>query len=127
MGSMVLALWGRRDLAQDAGLPEPGPGFGGVALAHNVRLRAEVDAVLAEAERAGGRVLKPAEDAFWGGHSGYFVGLDGHSCQEARNGSRISQSPRTAACGCPTTRPRWPAEPADGGAVTRAEMAALRS
>lgn len=85
MGGMVLALWGRGDLAQDAGLPEPGPGFGGVALAHNVRRRDEVDAVLAEAARAGGRILKRAEDAFWGGYSGYFADPDGHPWEVAWN------------------------------------------
>ncbi|MFZ5789962.1 MAG: VOC family protein [Pseudomonadota bacterium] len=85
MGGIVLAVWGRGDLARDAGLPEPASGFGGVALAHNVRLRAEVDTVLAEAERAGGRILKPAEDAFWGGYSGYFADPDGHPWEVAWN------------------------------------------
>src|SRR5688500_10929735 len=65
LGGIVLALWSRAELAADARLPEAGSGFGGIALAHNVRSREEVDAVLAQAEAAGGRILKPAEQAFW--------------------------------------------------------------
>ena len=86
LGGMVLALFGRAALAADARLADPGPaGFSGIALAHNVRHREAVDAVLAEAERAGGRILKPAEDAFWGGYSGYFADPDGHAWEVAWN------------------------------------------
>jgi len=83
-GGMVLALFGRAALAEDAHL-SLGTGFGGIALAHNVRSKAEVAAVLAEAERSGGRILKPAQDTFWGGHSGYFADLDGHAWEVAWN------------------------------------------
>ena len=77
VGSLVLALYSRRALAADAHLPPEGSGFGGIALAYNVRTRAEVDAVLREAAQAGATILKPAEDAFWGGYSGYFADPDG--------------------------------------------------
>ena len=53
------------------------PGFGGITLAHNVRTKTEVAEVLALAERAGGHIIKPAQDVFWGGHSGYFSDPDG--------------------------------------------------
>ena len=81
---MVLALWGRDALAQDASLPDPG-GFGGIALAYNTRTREEVDAVLAEAADGGGQILKPAADTFWGGYSGYFADPDGHPWEVAWN------------------------------------------
>jgi catechol 2,3-dioxygenase-like lactoylglutathione lyase family enzyme len=84
IGGAVLALWGRDALAKDAGLPDAG-GFGGIALAYNARTREEVDAVLAEAAAAGARILKPAEDTFWGGHSGYFADPDGHVWEVAWN------------------------------------------
>jgi uncharacterized protein len=74
---MVLSLFGRKELAADARV-EDGSGFGGVTLAYAVRTREAVDGVLAEAEAAGARILKPAEDAFWGGRSGYFADPDGH-------------------------------------------------
>jgi uncharacterized protein len=87
LGGIALVLWGREALAEDARLPGPGPGggFGGVALAHNVRTREEVDAVLARARAAGGRVLRPAEDASWGGYTGYFADPDGHPWEVAWN------------------------------------------
>jgi catechol 2,3-dioxygenase-like lactoylglutathione lyase family enzyme len=85
LGGMVLALWGRDLLAQDGCLPSGGQGFGGIALAYNARTRAEVDAVLAEAEAAGAQILKPAGDAFWGGYTGYFADPDGHPWEVAWN------------------------------------------
>ena len=72
MGKTWLSLYPREELAKDAGVADRGPGFSGVALAHNVRSEEEVDTVLAEAERAGGKIVKAAERAFWGGYSGYF-------------------------------------------------------
>jgi catechol 2,3-dioxygenase-like lactoylglutathione lyase family enzyme len=87
LGGIGLALWSRTALAEDAGLPEPGPpdGFAGVALAHNVRTRDEVEALLARAVAAGGRLLRPAQDASWGGRTGYFADPDGHLWEVAWN------------------------------------------
>ena len=62
---MIIALWPRAQLAEDAGIPARGSGFAGIALAYNTRTREEVNAVLAEAEAAGGHVVKPAADTFW--------------------------------------------------------------
>ena len=84
-GGMVLALWGREALADDAGLPDAGSGFRGIALAYNTRERAEVDAVMDEAKAAGARIVKPAHDAFWGGYTGYFEDPDGHLWEVAWN------------------------------------------
>jgi catechol 2,3-dioxygenase-like lactoylglutathione lyase family enzyme len=80
----ILALWSRTSLAEDAGVKDSG-GFGGIALAYNARARPEVDAVLKEAVAAGGRLLKPAHDTFWGGYSGYFADPDGHVWEVAFN------------------------------------------
>lgn len=84
-GSLVFALYGRADLAKDACVDDSAPGFSGVALAHNVARREDVAAVLAEAEAAGARIAKPAQDVFWGGHAGYFTDLDGHLWEVAWN------------------------------------------
>ena len=81
----VLGLFPREALAADAGVPPAGEGFRGVALAVNVDAREDVDAALAEAARAGARVVKPAEDAAWGGRSGYFADPDGHLWEVAWN------------------------------------------
>ena len=85
LGGFGLALFGRDDLAADAGVDGKGEGFRGVTLAHNVRTPAAVDATLADAVAAGGRLVKPAEATSWGGYSGYFTDLDGHLWEIAHN------------------------------------------
>ncbi|MGH3442778.1 MAG: VOC family protein, partial [Nitriliruptorales bacterium] len=77
-GAVVLALWGRENLAKDANLEVERSGFGNAALAMNVGSEDAVDATLAAAEAAGGTIPKPAERADWGGYSGYFSDPDGH-------------------------------------------------
>jgi uncharacterized protein len=84
-GQIVLALYPHDELAKDAHVSAGGAGFRGVTLAHNVAAKDEVAAILADAEAAGGRVMKPAQDVFWGGHSGYFVDPDGHLWEVAWN------------------------------------------
>jgi uncharacterized protein len=84
-GGMAFALYPRSDLAKDAGLAPEGQGFAGFALAYNARSRADVDAVLAEAQGAGATILKPAQEAFWGGYSGYFADPDGFLWEVAWN------------------------------------------
>jgi predicted lactoylglutathione lyase len=83
-GGMVVALWGRDQLAEDSEVEDTG-GWGGVTLAHNVRSPAEVDAVIAEAEAAGARIGRPGAETFWGGYSGLFVDPDGHPWEVAHN------------------------------------------
>ena len=84
-GGMVLSLYGRAALAEDAGVPATGGGFSGITLAWNGRDPAEVDVVLAAAVAAGGRLVKPAQAASWGGYSGYFADPDGHLWEVAHN------------------------------------------
>jgi catechol 2,3-dioxygenase-like lactoylglutathione lyase family enzyme len=83
-GGMVMALWDRGKLAEDSAVSDAG-GWGGVTLAHNVRSPEEVDAVLAEADAAGGTVARPGGPTFWGGYSGVFVDPEGHPWEVAHN------------------------------------------
>lgn len=88
MGSVRLALYPLDELAKDAGLsPQAAPSlpFTGFALAHNVRTREEVALVIETAVKGGGKLLKPAQDAFWGGVSGYFSDPDGYLWEVAWN------------------------------------------
>jgi uncharacterized protein len=85
LGGMLLSLYPRHLLAEDIGIPERGSGFSGITLAHNTVSEAEVDAVLAEAAKLGGTLVKPAQKVFWGGYSGYFRDLDGHLFEVAYN------------------------------------------
>ena len=75
---LKLALWPRASIAHDTGLP-PGPASPtNLTLGHIVGSREEVDRVMAGAQSAGARILKPAHDTFWGGYAGYFQDPDGH-------------------------------------------------
>jgi uncharacterized glyoxalase superfamily protein PhnB len=84
-GGVVLALYRRKLLADDANILTEGSGFGGVTLAWNVRSSAEVDAALDAAKATGARILRPAHKTFWGGYSGYFADPDGHPWEVAHN------------------------------------------
>ena len=72
-------------LAEDATVTEQGEGFEGITLAYNTRSREEVDEVLRMAAALGARIVKPAQDVFWGGYSGYFADPDGHLWEVAWN------------------------------------------
>ncbi len=84
-GGMALALYPRHELAKDATVAPEGHGFTGMTLAYNARTRQDVDSVLAEAEAAGATIVKPAQDVFWGGYSGYFADPDGFLWEVAWN------------------------------------------
>lgn len=85
-GHVVLSLFPRGRLAADATLPEAPPQpFPGLTLACNVGTAEGVSEVIARAQAAGGRVVKPAQKAFWGGTSGYFADPDGHLWEVAHN------------------------------------------
>ncbi|MBO9727203.1 MAG: VOC family protein [Chitinophaga sp.] len=85
LGGMVLSLYSREMLAKDALQPSVGKGFSGITLAYNTRSRDEVDAVLELAAKAGAEILKPAQEVFWGGYSGYFSDPEGHIFEVAHN------------------------------------------
>jgi len=83
-GGMIVALWGRDQLAEASGVSDNG-GWGGVTLAYNTLSPAEVDAVIAEAEAAGATIARPGAETFWGGYSGVFIDPDGHPWEVAHN------------------------------------------
>ena len=84
-GGTWLALYPRDALAADAKVPSAGSGFPGFTLAHNVRTREEVDALLRQARVGGANIMKPARDTDWGGYSGYFADPDGYLWEVAWN------------------------------------------
>jgi catechol 2,3-dioxygenase-like lactoylglutathione lyase family enzyme len=81
---LIVALWDRAKLAEDSAVSDPG-GWGGITVAYNARSPEEVDAVLAEAAAAGGKVTRPGDKTFWGGYSGVFEDPDGHPWEVAHN------------------------------------------
>jgi predicted lactoylglutathione lyase len=85
-GGLAVVLWSRASLAADSGIADHGTdGFGGVALAHNVRSRAEVDQVLEDAAAAGATITRPAAETFYGGYAGCFIDPDGHVWEIGHN------------------------------------------
>ena len=76
-GSSMVGLYPAEALAGDAGVAPDGTGFRGVTLSYIVRSEDRVAEVLAEAERAGATIVKPAERSQWGGASGHFADPDG--------------------------------------------------
>lgn len=77
-GGLRLALWARTSLAHDIGSAPTPPSATELSVGHNVASREEVDAVMAQASRAGARIVKSAQATFWGGYAGYFADPDGH-------------------------------------------------
>ena len=85
LGGVVLALYPRDKLAEDARVSPAGSGFSGITLAHNAKSQEEVDEVLQTVESLGATIVKKAEKVFWGGYSGYFADPDGHLWEVAWN------------------------------------------
>jgi len=82
---LKLAIWARANIAYDTGIPQGTSSSTEFMLGHNVASRAEVDAVMEQAGKAGAAIVKPAQDAFWGGYSGCFKDPDGHLWEVAWN------------------------------------------
>jgi uncharacterized protein len=75
---LKLAIWPRKSIAHDSGLPQSNVSSTEFTLGHNVSSKAEVDAIMEQAKNAGGVIVKPAQDTFWGGYAGYFQDPDQH-------------------------------------------------
>jgi len=82
---MTFALYPRKSLAKDSGLPLGPPSSTEFSIGHNVRTAKEVDEVMEQARHAGAVIAKPAQDTFWGGYAGYFKDPDGHLWEVAWN------------------------------------------
>lgn len=97
-GGLKLAIWAQDDLAYDSGLPKAPVSSTAMSIGHNVRSRDEVDAIMAEAERAGGEIVKRAADTFYGGYAGYFRDPDGHLWEVVWNPANLPpDDPRASA------------------------------
>jgi predicted lactoylglutathione lyase len=82
---IILALWGREKLGPDMGIHDDGARWSGIALAHNVRSREEVHAVIEQARANGAVITREPADTFYGGYAGAFQDLDGHAWEIAHN------------------------------------------
>ncbi len=84
-GGVILVLWARDKLDNDMGIADEGARWGGIALAHNVRSRQDVHAVIEQARRNGAEVTREPAETFYGGYAGCFRDLDGHAWEIAHN------------------------------------------
>jgi len=84
-GGLKLGIWPRNSIAHDSGLAAGSASPTELTIGHNVASKAEVDAVMAQAGKAGAAIVKPAQDTFWGGYAGYFQDPDGHLWEVAWN------------------------------------------
>ena len=82
---LKLAIWPRRDIAHDAGIPLGPPSATEFTIGHNVASKEDVDAVMGRAKAAGAVIVKRAQGTFWGGYAGYFQDPDGHLWEVAWN------------------------------------------
>jgi len=73
---LKLAIWPRTSISHDSGIPLSSASPTEFTVGHNVSSRAEVDAVMQQAQNAGAVIVKPADDTFWGGYAGYFQDPD---------------------------------------------------
>ncbi|MDH5510728.1 MAG: VOC family protein [Nitrospinota bacterium] len=85
MNGAWLGIYPKSLLARDAGVPNDGAKFSGITLAHNLPGKGEVDALVSDAVKAGATLVKPPQDTFWGGYSGYFADPDGYLWEVAWN------------------------------------------
>jgi uncharacterized protein len=85
LNAIVLGLWSKQSLAEDAKVPGEGDGFPGFALAHNARSEEEVDEIFRDLKAKGVSIMKEPEKVFWGGYSGYFADPDGYLWEVAYN------------------------------------------
>jgi predicted lactoylglutathione lyase len=83
-GGMVMALWGRDQLAEDSAVEDSG-GWGGVTLAHNLRAPEEVDDVIEQARAAGATIAREPAERPWGGYSAIMIDPEGHAWEIAHN------------------------------------------
>lgn len=82
---LKLAIWPRKSLSHDSGLPVGKPSATEFTLGHNVSSKTEVNTVMDQAKKAGAVIVKPAHDTFWGGYAGYFQDPDQHLWEIAWN------------------------------------------
>lgn len=87
---LKLALWPRKSLSADTGLPVQEPSATELSIGHNVSSEEEVNAVMRQAAQAGARIIKPAQATFYGGYAGYFQDPDGHLWEVAFNPGFVS-------------------------------------
>ena len=85
LGGIILSLYPKDKLAEDALVSPKGSGFSGITISHNTKSEEEVDEILKKVAALGAEIIKPGQPVFWGGYSGYFRDPDGYLFEVAHN------------------------------------------
>lgn len=85
LNGVLLSLYPKDKLAEDAGVSSEGTGFNPFSLAHLLSSEKEVDELFMELKKRGVDIVKNPEKAFWGGYSGYVADPDGNLWEMAYN------------------------------------------
>ena len=84
-GGIVISIFPREKLAEDALISPEGSGFSGITLAYNAQSEAEVDEIIADLKSKGVTIAKEPQKVFWGGYSSYFADPDNYLWEVAYN------------------------------------------
>lgn len=84
-GGVVLAIYPREKLAEDAMTSPAGNGFSGITLAYNAQSESEVDEIIRDLKAKGVKIVKEPQKVFWGGYSSYFADPDEYHWEVAYN------------------------------------------
>ncbi len=85
LNGILLSLYPKDKLAEDAGVGHEGNGFKAFSLAFNTRTKDEVDDLVADFQEKGVKIVKQPEEVFWGGYSGYIADPDDNLWEIAFN------------------------------------------
>jgi catechol 2,3-dioxygenase-like lactoylglutathione lyase family enzyme len=84
-GGVVLSIYQREKLAEDALVDPEGTGFAGFTLAYNAQSESEVDEIMRDLKSKGVKIIKEPQKVFWGGYSSYFADPDDNCWEVAYN------------------------------------------
>ena len=84
-GGVVMAIYPREKLAEDAMTSPEGSGFSGITLAYNAKSETEVDEIIGDLKAKGVKIVKEPQKVFWGGYSSYFSDPDDYRWEVAYN------------------------------------------
>ena len=82
---MKLSLYERKNLAWDSKIKLQPESVTEFSIGYFVNEERAVDVVMKQAEKAGAKIIKPAQKTFWGGYAGYFQDPDGHLWEIGHN------------------------------------------
>lgn len=85
LNGILLSIYDRNKLAEDATIDSLGSGFKGFALSYLTRSEKEVDELIESLRKKDVTIIKVPQKVFWGGYSSYISDPDGYLWEIAFN------------------------------------------